>query len=369
MARPHDAVSLVQPHFRTLSAYEAVAPPEVLALRAGIPESQVVKLNGNENPYGPSPKVRQALAGLGRIHIYPDPQQTAMRKAIGSYVGLDPKHVVAGNGSDEIIDLLFRAFLAPGDTIINCTPTFDMYSFTARVCGGDTLAVPRDSRFRVDVQAVLREAGANGAKIIAIASPNNPSGNATPETDIVRLLDAGVVVLLDEAYYEFAGQSMAAAVPGNPNLIVLRTLSKWAGLAGLRVGYGLMSPELSEVLLRAKPPYNVNQAAEAALLASFDDLAMLQERVGWLVQERERLYELLTRIEGVAPCPSQANFILCRVSEGKGRAVYEGLALRGVFVRYYPSPPLTDYFRVSVGTPEQTDRFIEALEIVLKDVA
>ena len=366
MARPRDALSLVQPHFRTLAAYQAVDPPELLAARAGIPESQIVKLNGNENPYGPSPKVQQALANLDRVHIYPDPQQTAMRKAISSYVELSPEHVVVGNGSDEIIDLLFRAFLAPGDAVVDCTPTFGMYSFNAHVCGGTTLTVPRDGRFQVNVDAVLEAAG-NRAKIIAIASPNNPTGNPTPAADVLRLLDAGLVVVLDEAYHEFGGESMASAVPGNPNLIVLRTFSKWAGLAGLRVGYGLMAPELAEVLRRAKPPYNINQAAEAAVLASFDDVATLQERVRWLAQERERMRGLLAAMPGVTPWPSEANFILCQVPEGRGSAVYEGLARRGVFVRYFPSPPLTGYFRVSVGTPEQTDRFMGALGEAMKD--
>jgi histidinol-phosphate aminotransferase len=359
-------MSLVQPHLLSLDAYEAVDPPEVLAARAGVPESQIVKLNGNENPYGPSPKVRHALANLDRTHIYPDPRQVAMRKAVGSYVELGPEHIVVGNGSDEIIDLLFRAFLAPGDAIVNCTPTFGMYSFTARVCGGATIIVPRDARFGVDVAAVLR-AAPQRARLIVIASPNNPTGNATPPADIRRLLEAGLVVVLDEAYHEFGGLSMASAVPANPNLIVLRTLSKWAGLAGLRVGYGLMSPQLAEVLMRAKPPYSVSQAAEAALLASFDDLPTLRERVGWLVRERERMRGLLKSLPGFTPWPSDANFILCQVPNGKGRAVYEGLARRGVFVRYFPGAPLTDFFRVSVGTPEQTGLFIEALPETMKD--
>ena len=367
MAKPSDAMSLVQPHLLSLAAYEAVDPPEVLAARAGVPEAQIVKLNGNENPYGPSPKVREALANLDRAHIYPDPRQAAMREAIASYVEVGAEHIVVGNGSDEIIDLLFRAFLAPGDAIINCTPTFGMYSFTAQVCGGTTLTVPRDDQFRVDIDAVLRAAESKGARVIVLASPNNPTGKAIPSTDVQRMLEAGLVVVLDEAYHEFGGLSMASALPANTNLIVLRTLSKWAGLAGLRVGYGLMSPQLAELLMRAKPPYSVSQAAEAAMLASFGDLSALRERVGLLVRERERMRVLLNALPGLTPWPSDANFILCQVPGGRGRIVYEGLARRGVFVRYFPGPPLTDFFRVSAGTPKQTDRFIEALGEAMKD--
>ena len=366
MARAKDALALVQPHVRDLTAYEPVDPPEVLAERAGIPQSRVVKLNGNENPYGPSPKVRKALASLDRIHLYPDARQVAMREAVGRFVSVGPEHVVMGNGSDEIIDLLLRAFLAPGEAVIDCTPTFGMYTFTAHVCGGRTIEVPRDERFGVDVDGVLR-AAEQGAKIVIIASPNNPSGSSTPLADVQRLLDAGLFVIVDEAYREFGGESATGLVGDNPGLVVLRTLSKWAGLAGLRVGYGVMAPELSEILLRLKPPYNVSQAAEVALLASFDDLATLQERVGWLLTERERMAGLLAALPGVVPLPSEANFLLCQVPDGMGKTVYEGLARRGVFVRYFSHPRLADFVRVSVGTPQATDRLVGAMAEALGD--
>ena len=368
-----DVLDLVQPHVLALDAYEPVDPPEVLAQRAGIPESQVIKLNGNENPYGPSPKVLEALGKLHRAHLYPDPQQMAMRGAVARFLartgqdGVGPEHIVVGNGSDEIIDLLFRALLAPGNAIVNCVPTFGMYSFTAQVCGGSTIKVQRGPNFEIDVDTVLSAAEDDDVKIIIVASPNNPSGNGTPPADIERLLDSGCLVMVDEAYVEFDGTSVASLVPQHPNLVVLRTLSKWAGLAGLRVGYGVMAPELADVLMKAKPPYNVNQAAEAALLASFDDTDGLLARVGLIVQERGRTKELLARLPGVTPWPSDANFLLCRVPDGKGRAVYEGMARRGVFVRYFSSPPLNDFVRVSIGTPEQTDRVVQAFAEALRD--
>ena len=366
MAGQRRSIDLVLPHLRSLDGYEAVDPPEVLAERAGIPASELVKLDANENPYGPSSKVADALASMKDAHLYPDPAQGAMRAAVGRYIGLAPEHVVVGNGSDEIIDLLFRAVLGPGDAVVNSVPTFGMYEFTAQVCGGRIVAVERDDGFRVDVDGVLAAARDQGAKIIAIASPNNPSGNLTPREDVERLLGSGCLVIVDEAYAEFGGASVASLVPERSNLVVLRTMSKWAGLAGLRVGYGLMDVELAEVLMRAKPPYNVNQAAEAALLASLADADALMERVRLIVAERTRMHGLLEAIPGITPLPSEANFILCRLPSGKARDVHERLARRGVFVRYYARGVLADYLRISAGTPSDTDRLIAALTEALQ---
>ena len=183
-----DPLSLVRPHLLELAPYEAVDPPERLAKRAGIPVDRVVKLDANENPYGPSPKALAAIASLDNVHVYPDPRQTEAREAVARYVGIGAGHVVIGNGSDEIIDLLFRALLDPGDVIVDSTPTFGMYPFTAHVCGGTTLNVERDEHFEVDVEAVLREAAEPRVKAIVLASPNNPTANATPLADIERLL-------------------------------------------------------------------------------------------------------------------------------------------------------------------------------------
>jgi histidinol-phosphate aminotransferase len=228
------------------------------------------------------------------------------------------------------------------------------------VCGGTTVTIERDASFAVDVDAVLAAADAR-TKIIAIASPNNPSGNATPIEDIERLLQADALVIVDEAYIEFGGTSVASWVERHPNLAVLRTFSKWGGLAGLRVGYGIMNADLADLLLRAKPPYNVNQVSEAAMLASLADVATLDERAALIVRERERMMTALEEMPGVTPLPSDANFILCRMPDGRGKAVYESIARQGVFVRYYSRAALADYLRISVGTPEQTTQLINAI--------
>ena len=365
--RPIDPLSLVRPHLLELEPYAAADPPEKLAARAGIPEAELVKLNANENPYGPSPRVVEALADLHRVHVYPDPAQTAMREAVGRHAGVDPARVVVGNGSDELIDLLFRAVLPPGGAVIDSVPTFGMYPFTAHVCGGRTVRVERGPRFEVDVDAVLAAAEREDARVIAVASPNNPTANATPLADLERLLSAGCLVIVDEAYHEFGGATAAELLPAHPNLAVLRTMSKWGGLAGLRVGYGMMAPELADLLLRAKPPYNVNQAAETALLASIADAPLLNERAARIVDERERMTAALAELDGVDPWPSDANFILCAVPQGAGKTLFEALARQGVFVRYFSEPRLADFLRVSVGTTRDTARLVEALSTALAE--
>ena len=354
-----DVEKLIRSHLVDIQVYEPVDPPELLAERAGVPPSEIVKLNGNENPYGGSQKAVEAVA-KAPLHIYPDPFQRRMRSALGDYTGLDPERIIAGAGSDELIDLLFRLFISPGDKIIDCDPTFAMYAFCARVAGGCIQMVPRDERFEIDVHAV-KKAVDSKSKIIFLSSPNNPTGNLAAEAQVRELLETGLVVVVDEAYHEFCGRSVAHLVPEHENLVVLRTMSKWAGLAGLRVGYGLMSPRLVGHIMDIKPPYNVNVAAEAALLASLEDAPALLENVKAIAHERQRMFSLLEGLPGVRPWPSFGNFILCQLASGAASRVYEGLAMRGVFVRRFSSHRLRDCLRVSVGRPDQTDAFIAAL--------
>ncbi len=358
-----DITRLVRPHLLDVQTYEAVDPPEVLAERAGIPPEKVIKLNGNENPYGASPKAVAALATTP-VHIYPDPLQRKMRAALSAYTGMHPDRIVAGAGSDELIDLLFRLFISPGDTILDCVPTFGMYSFFARIVDGRVASIPRDEVFDLDVDAI-RGAVDGRAKLIFVSSPNNPTGNVATESQVRALLETGLVVVIDEAYYEFCNQTVAPLVLHHENLVVLRTLSKWAGLAGLRVGYGIMSPRLVKHILDIRSPYSVSVAAEAALLASLQDAPALLANVAKIVRERERMFSLLRGIAGVTPWPSSGNYILCQFAPGRAQEVFHGLARRGIFVRNYRSERLRDCFRIGVGMPLQTDAVVAAIRDLL----
>ena len=348
------------PHIRRLKPYHGVDPMEVIAERAGIPAEQVIRLNGNENPYGPSPKVNEALGRFQFYNHYTDPEQRKLRSVLSKYLGAPEERIVAGNGSDELIDLLLRMFLGPGENIIIPSPTFGMYSFTADICGGEAVSVPSDENFEIDVEAMV-VAMTDKTKAVFLASPNNPSGNIAASSQIRALLETGRLIVVDETYYEFCGQSVMPLMEEYPNLVILRTFSKWAGLAGLRIGLGVMQEEIAQTMISMKPPYNVNTAAEVALTASLEDTSVLLDRVKAIVAERERMMGLLQKIPGIKAWPSQANFILFSLPEGQGERIFEGLCNRGIFLRYFNTPQLKDFIRSSVGFPHETDAVVAAL--------
>lgn len=363
-----DVTRLARADLLAMAGYEPVEPTDVLARQLGIPPEKVVKLDGNENPYGPSPKVLAALADYRGYHLYPDPLQRRAREALARHLALGEEHIVLGSGSDELIDLLLRVVLSPGDAVINCQPTFGMYAFSTELCGGRVLDVPRREDFSLDVGGI-GEASAQGAKVVFVCSPNNPTGNVLSREELEALLARGLLVVLDEAYVEFSGEEgFAPLVPEHDNLVVLRTFSKWAGLAGLRAGYGIFPTSLAAVLMKVKPPYNLNVAAEAAVLASLEDAGVLMERVKALVQERQRLFEALEASALLRPLASRGNFLLCRVAGVEARWLADRLARHGIFVRYFDTPLLREYLRISVGLPQHTDALAQALEAIHREV-
>jgi histidinol-phosphate aminotransferase len=356
----------IRPEIVTMKGYVPIEPTEVLSQRTELPLDKVIKLDGNENPYGCSPKFYQALAKYPYYHNYPDPEQSELRKALEKYTGLGRQHIVCGMGSDELIDLILRLFLKPGDEVINCPPTFGMYPFSTDVCGGKVVDVPRTEDFALDI-ATIKKALTWRTKVIFIASPNNPTGNITTEQEIMELVETGKIVVVDEAYFEFSNVTMANLVPSYPNLIVLRTFSKWAGLAGLRIGYGIFPVEIAGYLMKIKQPYNANAAAQAAVLASLADIGYLRANVARIVTERERLFGKLKELDWLRPYPSRGNFILCSLPGGKAREIWQQLRKKGIFVRYFDTPGLEDCLRISVGKPEDNDVLVKALKEVKYD--
>ena len=352
---------LIRPDLVSFSGYAASKSPETLAGKVEVPIESIIKLDANENPYGCSPRVNQALAACSDINIYPDAGQTELRELLQEYTGVGAEHIVGSAGSDQLIDLILRLFVAPGDEVINCIPTFAMFRFFTELCGGTPVEVPRDEDFAVRVDAV-KAAITKKTKIILLATPNNPTGTIIPRQDILEILDTGLPVLVDEAYYEFAGETVAPLVGQYKNLMVLRTFSKWAGLAGLRIGYGLFPPKIADYLLRIKEPYCVNIAALVAVRESLKDIDYLMGTVKAIIAERERLFVELQKIKWIKPFPSWANFILCSVLNGKARELQQELQNRGILVRYFDQPLLRDCVRISVGKPEHTDALIKALK-------
>ncbi len=351
---------LVRPDLVTFSGYVASKSPETLEGKVEVPVENIIKLDGNENPYGCSPRVNQALATYPYLNIYPDAGQMGLRKLLQGYTGVDAEHIVASNGSDQLIDLILRLFIEPGDEVINCIPTFAMFGFSTELCGGTLVEVLRDEDFAVNVNAV-KAAITKKTKMILLATPNNPTGTVMPRQDILEIVDTGIPVLVDEAYYEFSGETVAPLVSQYKNLMVLRTFSKWAGLAGLRIGYGIFPAKIAGYLLKIKPPYNVNAAALVAVKESLKDIDYLMGRVKAIVAERERLFAELEKLKFLKPFPSQANFIFCSVLNGKASEIQQKLQNKGILVRYFDMPLLRNSIRISVGKPEHTDALIECL--------
>jgi histidinol-phosphate aminotransferase len=350
----------IRPDLASFGGYSAATSPETLEGKTEVAVDDIIKLDANENPYGCSPKVGPALADYQHYHVYPDDGQARLRQVLAGYVGVDAGHIVAASGSNRLIDLLLRLLVTPGDEVISCVPTFGIYSFSTELCGGTLVEVPRDQDFAVDVGAV-RAAITGRTKIIFLANPNNPTGTPVAREDVLELADTGVPVLVDEAYYEFSGETVAPLVPAHGNLMVLRTFSKWAGLAGLRVGYGLFPTLVADYLLRIKIPYNVNVAALVAVEESLKDIEYLRIQVKAIVTERGRLFRELGKLEWLRPIPSAANFVLCRVLRGEARELHSRLRKKGILVRYFDQPRLQNHIRISVGKPEHTDALIRAL--------
>jgi len=355
---------LIRSDLVVFGGYVPGKSPETVAKQVAVPVEGIIKLDANENPYGCSPRVRQALSSYPYFNIYPDAEQTELRKLLQGYTGVGAEHIVAGNGSDQLIDLVLRLFLAPGDEVINCVPTFDIFRFSTALCSGKLVEVPRDENYFVDVSAV-KKAISKKTKIILLANPNNPTATPVSRQDILELVDTGVPVLADEAYVEFSGETATKLVPQCKNLIVLRTFSKWAGLAGLRIGYGVFPPRIAQYLLKIKLPYSVNVAALVAVRESLKDLNYLLERVKAIITERERLLGELKRLEWLKPFPSQANFIFCHVLNGKASQIQQELQKRGILIRYFDLPLLRNSLRISVGKPEHTDALIKALKEIV----
>ncbi|MGE3857869.1 MAG: histidinol-phosphate transaminase [Dehalococcoidia bacterium] len=356
-----DPVDGLRPALRTMPEYQALEDLDDVARRFGVDPADVIKIDGNENPFGASPRALEVLRNLEyRPEWYGDDNQTALRGALGGRLGVPPECVVAGSGSDELIDQIFRMYLGPGDTIVVASPTFGMYAFDAALHGARVVDVPLLDDWSFDADGLV--AAAREAKAVFIPSPNNPTGGLLPEALADRLLETGALLVVDEAYIEFASaDSLARRAAAEDGLIVLRTLSKWGGLAGLRIGYGVMSPAMADLFRRAKQPYNVNAAAEAAAIASIEDAAILDERAAVVAAERDRVTRELARLEWIEPVPSQASFVLMKLSRGDGKTLRDALRRRGIFTRYFESTRLRAYLRISMGTPEQNDRVLAAI--------
>jgi histidinol-phosphate aminotransferase len=323
------------------------------------PESRAVKLNTNENPYPPSPRVLRVLGETDWtvLRRYPDPMANKARDAIAACWGMARDEALCGNGSDELLAMIVRAAVEPGEAIAYPTPTYSLFPVLAEVQGARVVEVPSPEDFSIPLDALAKAR----AKVLFLCTPNAPTGVWTPPEDVARLADRfpGLLVV-DEAYADFAPASAIPAVRGKPNVLVLRTLSKSCSLAGIRFGYAVGPKDLIAGLAKVKDSYNIDGVTIEVAAAALGDQAYLRACVEKVRAERSRLAAALEGL-GLRVLPSEANFLLAAVPGGDAKGWYEALKARGILVRYWNQPRLQDKLRITVGTPEEDDRLLEAL--------
>lgn len=349
-------------HLHNLPAYVPGESVESLAARLGRSPESIIKLDSNENNYGTAPAVQRALAALTGTNRYPDPSQSDLRAALSAYTGVPSDYLLAGNGSDELLSLLAQVLLQPGERILVCPPTFSQYAFYARLKNCEVINVPREADFSLDIEGIISAVQARSPKILYIDSPGNPTGNSIPINNIGKILALPVLIVLDEAYSEFTqSRSLISEVPDRQNLVVLRTFSKWAGLAGFRVGYGAFPKWLANALWQAKSPFNVTMPAMAAAIAALSEEAFLKNNISRVIADRDRLAAGLRKFNGLSVYPSDANFLLVECREPQ-RFLQAGKDA-GLIVRdFSAAPALTGCLRISIGTPDQNERLLTAVE-------
>lgn len=357
---------LANPHLRNLALYEPGKPIEETARECGLRPEEIAKLASNENPLGPSPRVRAAMeAALTNAHLYPDGGGYYLCEALARHLEIAPENIVLGNGSNEIIEFIAHAFLGPGAEMVTSENAFIAYRLAASLLAAKTVAVAeRDHRF--DLEGI-RQAITPRTRVVFIANPNNPTGTLVAQKaidDFMARVPNDVVVVFDEAYFEYLGDppDTLQFVRANRNVIVLRTFSKIHALASLRIGYGMARPELIQVLHKAREPFNTNGLAQAGALAALADLEH-QTNTKRLTDEGRQYLEREFATLDLPFVPSVANFILVQV--GDGRALFQKLLRKGVIVRALGGYNLLEWVRISVGTMEQNRKCIAALREVL----
>jgi histidinol-phosphate aminotransferase len=351
------------PYVRAISPYQPGKPITELAREMGIPVDRILKLASNENPLGMSPKAKKAVeAAIGGIERYPDQFELIAR--VAERCGVAQNQVVLGNGSNDVLDLVARVFLAPGRSAVFAQHAFAVYPLATLSTGAELISTPAKN-YGHDLGA-MRAAIRPDTRIVWIANPNNPTGNFLPYPEVRAFLEAvpaNVVVVLDEAYNEYLPPAervdTAAWIKDFPNLVVTRTFSKIFGLAGLRVGYALASAEIADLMNRVRQPFNVNNLAIAAAVAALDDHLFVAESYELNRRGMEQLVAGLKRL-GLEHIPSHGNFVTFRA--GDGAAVNQKLLRQGVIVRPIGGYGLPEWLRVTIGTEPENARFLEALE-------
>lgn len=351
-----------------IPVYQPGRPIEEVARELGLPAAGIIKLASNENPLGPSPKALDAMRRvLANLHLYPDGSAFSLKQALAKKLGVQPAHIVLGNGSNEIIEFIGHAYLGTGADAVVSEFCFAVYPLVAGLFGANLVTVPARNHAH-DLPAMLR-AISPATRVVFVANPNNPTGTLAGKDELRRFVDAvppRVLLALDEAYIEYldgpADFIGDIARGGRPNVLVLRTFSKIFGLAGLRLGYGIAHPGLIAAFEKIRQPFNINAIAQAGAIAALED----DEHVRRTRENNRaglRHWESFCRARGLEFVPSAANFLLIQV--GDGQRVFEALQRQGVITRPMGGYRLPEWIRVSIGTPAENERATTALDLAL----
>ncbi len=371
---------LAPPYIRAIAPYQPGKPIAELERELGI--SGIVKLASNENPLGASPLAVAAMhAAISDIARYPDGSGFDLKKALSERYQIEHACIVLGNGSNDLLELAARAFLAPGDKVVYSDHAFAVYALATQAAGATGISVPATKGFGHDLSAMLQAAVQHKVKMVFIANPNNPTGTFLGAAELLEFLRAvppQVLVVLDEAYNEYLPQNLrydsVSWLRDFPNLIISRTFSKAYGLAGLRVGYALAGELVADMLNRVRQPFNVNSVAQAAAVAALQDEAFVRRTCELNQAGMEQITQGLTRL-ALEYIPSYGNFICCRIansaqSEGNGAGpMYRRLLELGVIVRPIANYGMPDYLRVSIGLESENEKFLSALAQALGEAA
>jgi histidinol-phosphate aminotransferase len=326
-------------------------------------EAGFIKLNTNENPYPPSPAVRKALLAEANasLRLYPDPDATKLRRQAALTYGFDLSQVIAGNGSDDLLAMVARAFVGEGDTLCSPTPTYTLYDTLVKIQGGKVAGIPYTEDYSLPAGLAERR-----AKVTIVATPNSPSGTSVPTAALADLADrlAGVLVI-DEAYADFAEENALSLAREKENVIVLRTLSKSFSLAGMRVGLGFGPPAILAGMNKVRDSYNLGRLGQAAGEAALKDIRWMEKNIAKIRKTRTTLLSVLPSLE-FSPFPSQSNFVLAKRSRGRSaKPVYEALKRKKILVRYFDTSRLSGCLRITVGTDDEIATLLAALETML----
>jgi len=353
--------NFVNDHIEKLKNYEPVESDDTLRSKYSLGDKEIIRLNANENPYGSIKEINDKLSNFS-FHNYPDSNQAKLRKFLSKYTGLPSENIVAGSGADEMIELIFKIYGKKEDVLIDAQPTFGMYSFLATSMGMKVINSPRKEDWSIDLLKTVDLINEYKSKLLFIASPNNPTGNIANENEIINLLETGTIVIVDETYYEFCSKSCSNLLNSFENLIILRSFSKWAGIAGLRIGYMMASKNVISNIFKIKQPYNVNLAAEVAAITTLENSDKLIENIQIINNEKEDFFSFLNEYTNITPFLSEANFILCKFKNNDSEIVFNKLAKEGIFVRKFSDDNLKNYLRISIGKPEQMKKIKKVIK-------